>query len=54
MLNKQQFYLIGQIQSTQTGGQLYIETCPYGERSLPPGIPVSHIAPSYQYNKFIM
>ena len=34
MLNEQQFYLFGQIQTNQTGGQLYSDTFPYGECSL--------------------
>ena len=28
MLNKQQFYLFGLIQTSQTGGQLYSDTSP--------------------------
>ena len=28
MLDEQQFYLIGQIQTSQTGGQLYSDTAP--------------------------
>ena len=31
MSNKQQFYLLGQIQPSQTGGQPYSDTSPYGE-----------------------
>ena len=36
MLDEQQFYLIGQIQTSQTGGQLYSDTAPppNGECSL--------------------
>ena len=34
MSNEQQFCLFGQIQTSQTGGQLYSNTSPYGERSL--------------------
>ena len=34
MLNEQQFYLFGQIQTSQTGGQPYSDTFPYGECSL--------------------
>ena len=34
MLNEQQLYLFGQIQTSQTGGQLYKDTSPYGESSL--------------------
>ena len=34
LLNEQQFYLFGQIQTSQTGGQLYSNTYPYGECSL--------------------
>ena len=34
MLNEQQFYLFGQIQTSQTGGQPYIDTSPYGVGSL--------------------
>ena len=34
MLNEQQFYLFGQIQTSQTGGQPYSNTSPYGECSL--------------------
>ena len=29
MLNKQQIYLFGQIQISQTGGQLYSDASPY-------------------------
>ena len=35
MLNKQQYYLFGQIQTSQTGGQPYSDTSPYGESSVP-------------------
>ena len=31
MLNKQQFYLFGQLQISQTGHQPYSDTFPYGE-----------------------
>ena len=34
MLNEQQFYLFGQIQTSQTGCQLYSDTSPFGECSL--------------------
>ena len=34
MLNEQQFYLFGQIETSQTGSQLYSDTSPYGECSL--------------------
>ena len=34
MLNKRQLYLFGQIQTSQTGGQPYSDTFPYGECSL--------------------
>ena len=34
MLNEQQFYLFGQIQTCQTGGQPYSDTFPYGEYSM--------------------
>ena len=34
MLNEQQFYLFGEIQTSQTGGQPYTGTSPYGECSL--------------------
>ena len=34
ILNEQQFYLFGQIQTSQTGGQPYIDTSPYGECSI--------------------
>ena len=34
MLNEQQFYLLGQIQTSQTRGQPYSDTSPYGECSL--------------------
>ena len=34
MLNYQQFYLFGQIQTSQTGGQLYSVTSPDGQYSL--------------------
>ena len=34
MLNEHQFYLFGQIQTSQTGGQLYSDTSSYGECSL--------------------
>ena len=34
MLNESQFYLFGQIQTSQTGGQLHSEFFPYGECSL--------------------
>ena len=34
MLNEQQFYLFGHIQTSQTGGQLCSDTFPYGECSL--------------------
>ena len=33
-LNEQQFYLLGQIQISQTGGQPYSVTSPYGQSSL--------------------
>ena len=32
-LNERQFYLFGKIQTSQTGGQLYSDTSPHGERS---------------------
>ena len=32
--NKQQFYLFGQIETSQTGGQPYSDASPYGECSL--------------------
>ena len=38
MLNEQNFYLFGQIQTSQTGGQPYGDTSPYGECSLFEGI----------------
>ena len=31
MLNQQQIYLFGQIQTSQTGGPLYSDTSPYRE-----------------------
>ena len=34
ILNEQQFYLFGQIQTSQTGGQPYNDTSPYGECSI--------------------
>ena len=34
ILNQQQFFLLGQIQTNQTGGQLYCDTSSYGECSL--------------------
>ena len=34
MLNEQQFNIFGQIQTSQTGGQPYIYTSPYGKWSL--------------------
>ena len=34
MINELQIYLFGQIQTSQTGGQLYSYTLPYGEWSL--------------------
>ena len=34
MMNEQQFYLFDQIQTSQTGGQLYSDTFPFGECSL--------------------
>ena len=34
MLNEQQFYFFGQILISQTGGQPYSDTSPYGEYSL--------------------
>ena len=34
MLNEQQFYLFGQIRTSQKGGQPYIYTSPDGECSL--------------------
>ena len=34
MLNDQQFYLFGQIQTRQTGSQPYSDTSPNGEYSL--------------------
>ena len=34
MVNEQKFYLFGQIQTSQTGGQLYSDTYPNGECSL--------------------
>ena len=34
LLNEQQFYLFCQIQTSQTGSQLYCDTSPYGECSL--------------------
>ena len=33
LLNEQQLYLFGQILTSQTGGQLYSDTSPYGECS---------------------
>ena len=33
MLNEQQFFLFGQIQTSPTGGQSYSDTSPYGECS---------------------
>ena len=34
MLNELQFYLFGQVQTSQTWSQLYSDTYPYGECSL--------------------
>ena len=34
MLNAQKFSLLGSIQASQTGGQLYSDTSPYGEGSM--------------------
>ena len=34
MLNEQQFYLLGEFQTSQTGAQPYCNTSPYGEFSL--------------------
>ena len=34
MLNLQKLYLYGQIQTSQTGGQLYSDISPYGKYSL--------------------
>ena len=34
LLNEQQFYFFGGIQTSQTGGNLYTGTSPYGECSL--------------------
>ena len=34
MFNEQQFYLIGQIQTSQKGGRSYSDTSPYCECSL--------------------
>ena len=34
MLNEQQLYFYGQIQTSQTGVQLYTDTSPYGQCSL--------------------
>ena len=34
MVNEQEFYLFGQIQTSQTGGQPYSDTSPYGEYTL--------------------
>ena len=34
MLNEQQLYLFGQLQTSQTGGQLYSYTSPFSECSL--------------------
>ena len=34
MLNEQQTYLFGQIETSQIGGQTYRDTSPYGECSL--------------------
>ena len=34
MLNEQQFYYFGQIQTSQTGGEPYSDTSRYGECSL--------------------
>ena len=31
MMNEQQFYLFGKIQTSQTGGQPYSDTSPYGD-----------------------
>ena len=30
MLNEQHIFLFGQIQTSQTGGELYCDTSPYG------------------------
>ena len=35
MLTEEQLYLFAQIQTSQTGGQLYSETTSYGDCSLP-------------------
>ena len=35
MLNEQQFYLLGEIQTSQTGDQLHSDTSPYGECAVP-------------------
>ena len=41
MLQRQQFYLFGQNQTSQTGGQpKYSDTSPYGECSLACGLAV--------------
>ena len=37
MLNEQQIYLFGQMQTSQTWGQPYNDTSPYIERSLVKG-----------------
>ena len=44
MLNEQQFYVFGKIQTSQIGGQLYSDTSPYGKCSL---VPYINTKPTY-------
>ena len=43
MLNEQQFYKFGQIETIQTGGQLYCDTFSHGECSLDLPIQENHL-----------
>ena len=52
MLNEQQFYLFGQIQTSQTRGQRYSDTSPYGKGSMPS---IDSIAiPSWSSNPYLV
>ena len=54
MLNEQQFYLFSQIQSSQTGGQLYSDTSPNGECSLTESIQIEReLEKSFSCSRFL-
>ena len=52
MLNEQQFYLFGQIQTSQTGGQPYCDASSCDEGSLPGSLPIFEVCCADQFPRF--